>query len=156
MGNYKKLIEFLKKQKIKHKVLTHPLAYTAQEVAASQHIPGKQFVKSVVIKAGPKYVLAVLPAIHLVDFPKLKKLLKSKSASLASESEIKKLAQDFDVGALPPFGSLLGLETYMDSALNEDEEIVFNAGTHTNTAKIKMTDFLKTEKVITGNFGKHI
>jgi Ala-tRNA(Pro) deacylase len=156
MGSSKKLTEFLKKQKIKHKVLIHPLAYTAQEVAASQHIPGKQFVKSVVVKAGPKYVLAVLPAIHLIHFPKLKKLIKSKSASLASESEIKRIAQGFDVGALPPFGSLLGLETYMDSVLNEDEVIVFNAGTHTETAKIKMADFLKVEKVITGEFGKHI
>jgi len=156
MGDFKKLIDFLKKQKIKHKILTHPPAYTAQEVAAAQHVPGKQFVKSVVIKTNSNYVLAVLPAIHLVDFPKLKKLLKTKSASLASEPEIKKIAQGFNVGALPPFGSLLGLETYMDSALNEDEEIVFNAGTHTDTAKIKMADFLKAEKVITGEFGKHI
>jgi len=156
MGNSKKLIELLKSKKIKHKLLKHPVAYTAQEVAASQHIPGKQFVKSVVIKTTSNYALAVLPAIHLVDFPKLKKLLKAKSASLASEAEIKKIAQDFDVGALPPFGSLLGLETYMDTVLNEDEEIVFNAGTHTETAKIKMADFLKAEKVVTGDFGKHI
>jgi len=156
MAAAKALIKFLKTQKIKHKVLKHKRAYTAQEIAAAQHIPGKQFVKSVVIKTANGFCLAILPAIHLVDFKKLKKLVKAKTVKLAREAEIKKLTKDFQIGALPPFGSLLGLESYMDAALKDDEEIVFNGGTHTETVKIKMSDYLKSAKPVIGDFGEHV
>lgn len=151
-----KLKKYLDENKIKYQALKHPVAYTAQEIAAAQHVPGKQVVKSVLVKADDKYVLAVLPAIHLIDTNKLKSVVKCKTLKIATEDEIAKVIPDYEVGAMPPFGNLYGLDVYADSMLKEDVEIVFNAGTHTDTVKIKYADFEKLAKPKLADFGKHV
>lgn len=150
------LKKYLDTSKVKYQVLKHAVAYTAQEIAAAQHVPGKQVVKSVLLKADDKYVLAVLPAIYLIDTAKLKKIVKSKALKIATEDEIAKVIADYEVGAMPPFGNLYGLEVYADKTLKEDEEIVFNAGTHTDTVKMKYSGFEKLANPKLADFGKHI
>ena len=54
--------EYLDKKNIKYAIITHSPAYTAQEIAASAHIPGKQLAKTVVIKLDGKLAIAALPA----------------------------------------------------------------------------------------------
>lgn len=151
-----KLKKYLDENKIKYKALKHAVAYTAQEIAAAQRVPGKQVVKSVLVKANGKYALAVLPAIHLIDTDKLKKILDCKTLKIATEDEIAKTVPDYEVGAMPPFGNLYGLEVYADELLKEDVEIVFNGGTHTDTVKIKYADFERLAKPKVAAFGKHI
>ena len=151
-----KLKKYLDENKIKYQTLKHPVAYTAQEIAAAQHVPGKQVVKSVLVKADDKYVLTVLPAIHLIDTNKLKDIIKCKTLKIATEDEIAKVIPDYEVGAMPPFGTLYGLDVYADETLKEDIEIVFNAGTHTDTVKIKYADFEKLANPKLASFGKHV
>ena len=150
------LKKFLTVQKIKHKALKHEVAYTAQEMAAAQHVPGKQVAKTVLVKTDKGYVLAVLPAIHLIHFTQFRKIAKARKASLASEKEIEKLTPGFAAGATPPFGVLFNLPTIVDKALTEDVEIVFSGGSHTDSIKIKYADFAKVAKPVVGAFGKHI
>ena len=151
-----KLKQFLMQQKIKAKVLKHEKAYTAQEVAAAQHVPGKQMVKSVLVKTNKGFILAVLPAIHLIDFAKLKKVAKVSQVSLGNEKDIAKAMPGFEVGAAPPFGALFELPMVVDKALSEDVEIVFNAGTHTDSIKMRYADYAKVVKPVLGEFGIHI
>ncbi|MFH0772147.1 MAG: YbaK/EbsC family protein [Candidatus Omnitrophota bacterium] len=151
-----KLKKFLDANKVKYKSLKHKLAYTAQEIAAAQDVPGRQILKSVLVKADEKYILAVLPAIYLIDTKKLLKIAKCKKLKIANEKEIEKIIPDYEVGAMPPFGSLFGLDTYADKTLKEDEEIVFNGGNHTDTVKIKYRDFEKLAKPKLASFGKHV
>lgn len=151
-----KLQEFLKQQKVPYEPMHHSAAYTASEVAGAQHIPGKFVIKSVIIKAGNKFIMCVLKAIQLVDFAKLEKLTGLKNLALASEGEVAKLFPDFDKGAEPPFGHLYGLEVFIDESIKENEFICFNAGTHTDLVKLKTTDFLKIAKGKTGKFGRHV
>lgn len=110
------------------------------------------------IKTGKDtFVLAVLPAVHLIDFKKLKKIVKSSQVKLAQEKEIKKIAPDYEVGAMPPFGSLFGVEVYVEKSLGEDKEVVFNAGSHRESFKMSYKDFEKLaapKKV--AQFGKHV
>ena len=146
----------LSKAKIKYKSHKHPVAYTAQEIAAAQHVPGKQLVKCVLVHTDTGYVLAVLQAIHLVDLAKLKKLLKAKTLTLAKESEIKKTFPDLEIGAMPPFGNFYGVPVIADKALTAAEEIVCNAGTHTETIKLRYRDFEQLVKPRIGVFGLHI
>lgn len=151
-----KLKSYLDKEKIHYEIAEHPLAYTASEIAGSQHVPGKQMVKSVIIKSGNKFFMCVLPAIHLVDFDKLMKVIGSKDITLADEEEIAKLFPDYDLGAEPPFGHLYGLKVYADQALEEDDEIVFNAGTHTDVVKMRMDDFKRLVNPVMSEIGTHI
>lgn len=156
MSIAKKLKEYLEKQNVDYSHSQHETAYTAQEIAGVQHIPGKQFVKTVLVKADGKSILCVLSANHMIDFGKLKALLQSKDVELADETEIATLFPDYEIGAMPPFGHLQGLPVYADRFLEDDDEIVFNAGTHTDVIKIKLADFKRLEKPKMGDFGIHI
>jgi Ala-tRNA(Pro) deacylase len=151
-----KLKKYLDANKVKYKALKHKLAYTAQEIAAAQKVPGKRVVKSVLVKVDERYILAVLPAIHLIDTDKFKKILKCKTLKIAREKDIEKAIPDYEPGAMPPFGNLFNLDTYADKILIEDSEIVFNGGTHKDTVKMKFSDFEKLAKPRIAEFGKHI
>lgn len=151
-----KVKNYLDKKHIGYQILQHSLAYTAMETAGSQHVPGKQLIKSVIVKADGKYIMCVLSSNHLINFDKLKKITKSKEAFLATETEVESLFPDCEVGAEPPFGELFGLEVIVDRAVSENEEIVFNAGTHTDAVKIKYQDFARLTKSKEANFGEHI
>lgn len=151
-----KIKEYLDKEHVKYDVADHPLAYTATEVAGSRHIPGKKMVKSVIVKANGEFLMCVVPAIHLVDFEKLKKATGKKDLKLANESEIAKLFPEYELGAEPPFGHLYGLKVYSEKLLEQDDEIVFNAGTHTGVIKIKYADFKRLTKPIVAEIGTHI
>ncbi|HWP94377.1 MAG TPA: YbaK/EbsC family protein [Gammaproteobacteria bacterium] len=141
-----KLKEFLDSNKIKYVSIAHSLAYTAQEIAASAHVKGRELAKTVMVKLDGRLAMAVLPASRKVDFERLKKASGARQAELASEEEFKSRFPDCDVGAMPPFGNLYGMEVYVSDELTEDEEIAFNAGSLTELIRMKYKDFERLAK----------
>ncbi len=139
----KKVKQFLDDNTIKYVSIKHSLAYTAQEVAASTHIRGKKIAKTVVIKADGKMAMAVLPASMRINLDMLKKATGVKKVEIAGEQEFQDLFPDCAVGAMPPFGNLYGMEVYADSSLKNNEEIAFNAGSHTELIQLAFKDFDK-------------
>lgn len=137
----KKLRAFLDSAKIKYVSINHSPAYTAQEIAAAAHIPGKCMAKTVMIQIDGKMNMAVLPAECKVDFDLLKKVTGVNEATLACEKEFKDLFPDCDVGAMPPFGNLYGMDVYVAEVLSKNDEIAFNAGTHSEIIKMAYEDF---------------
>ena len=137
----KKLREFLDGKGVKYISIIHSKAYTAQEIAASAHIPGKELAKTVMIKIDGRIAMAVLPASYKVDFDLLTRALNAERVRLAYEQEFKDKCPDCEVGAMPPFGNLYDMEVYVAESLTEDAEIAFNAGTHTELMKMKYKDF---------------
>ena len=135
-----KVIEFLDQNHVRYEILHHPEAFTAQELAAVEHIKGKQHAKVVMVKADGSQLMAVLPADHRVDLEKLDKLI-GKRTALATEADFKTLFPDCAVGTMPPFGKLYGVETYVDKSLTENDAIVFEAGTHSDAVKMRYGDF---------------
>ncbi|MFQ5861763.1 MAG: aminoacyl-tRNA deacylase [Candidatus Brocadiales bacterium] len=152
----RKLKEYLDENKVPYKVATHQEVYTAQEVAASLHVPGKNLVKVVIIKTKDKYVMAVLSADRKVNVEKVRALLHDPEARLATEGEFKNLFPDCDVGAMPPFGNLYNTGVYVDKSLAEDEEIVFQAGSHVETLEMKYKDFDRLVGPEVVDFGQHL
>jgi Ala-tRNA(Pro) deacylase len=132
---------FLASSKVRYTVARHPVAYTAQEIAAAQHVPGRRLAKSVLVKTDRGPVLAVLPAVHLIDLKKLKTALGARQLTIAKEADIKQQFPDIEVGAMSPFGNLYGVPVVVDRGLGEAEEIVFNGGSHTETIKLRYRDF---------------
>lgn len=137
----KKLKEYLDDNNVPYITITHSQAFTAQQVAASTHIPGKEMVKTVMIKLDNRMAMAILPASYHVDFNMLKEITGEEDVRLASESEFKDMFPDCEVGAMPPFGNLYDMEVYAAESLTEDEEIAFNAGTHTEIIRMSYADF---------------
>ena len=136
-----KLKAFLDSQKVKYVSCKHSKAFTASEVAASTHVPGREMAKTIMVKADGKMVMVVLPAPEFISMDLLKYVTGAKSVHIAGEQEFKDLFPDCEVGAMPPFGNLYGLETFVDASLTEDDEIAFNAGTHTEIIKLAYEDY---------------
>jgi Ala-tRNA(Pro) deacylase len=147
-----KLLEFLDKQKVHYEVLTHRQAFTAQEVAQAQHVPGVELAKVVMLRSGPNFIMAVLPAPYRVDLERAKSVLGKRDLVLATEEEFQGLFPQCEAGAMPPFGNLYGLPVYVDQTLTHDADIVFNAGTHTQTVKMTYADFARLVQPTVGSF----
>jgi Ala-tRNA(Pro) deacylase len=136
-----KLKEFLDSHGVKYVTINHSRAYTAQEIAASAHIPGKELAKTVMIKVDGEMAMAVLAASSRVDRGLLQEALGAGKVELATEQEFKGKFPDCEIGAMPPFGNLYGMAVYAEEGLAEDEEIAFNAGTHTELIRVPYGSF---------------
>lgn len=137
----KQLTDFLDSQSVKYTVLMHSQAYTAQEIAAIAHVPGKELAKTVIVKVNGKMIMVVLPASDMVDLKSLKKALGADRVELADESEFKDLFPGCEIGAMPPFGNLYKMDVVVADDLAENETIAFNAGTHRELARMAYRDF---------------
>ena len=152
----RKLQEVLDRQHVPYEVRTHPEVFTAQEIAAALHVPGRELAKVVMVKAGDRFVMAVLPASWRADPPRLRAVPNAPDARLATEAEFKGLFPDCDVGAMPPFGNLYGLEVYVDRSLTADETILFNAGTHYEAVRMQYEDFARMARPLIADFAVHL
>jgi Ala-tRNA(Pro) deacylase len=141
-----KLKKFLDDNNVEYVVMSHSPAYTAQRAAASAHISGKEMAKTVMVKVNEKMAMAVLPASFRVDFNKLKEATGAKSVELASESDFRNMFPDCDVGAMPPFGNLYGMDVYVAEKLAENEQIVFNACSHRDLIRLAFADYERLVK----------
>jgi Ala-tRNA(Pro) deacylase len=141
-----KLKEYLDSNQIKYVIKSHSIAYTAPEIAALAHIPGKEWAKTVIIKIDGELAMAVLPASYRIDFDDLKKAIGVKSIELATEEEFQSQFTDCEVGAMPPFGNLYDLNVYVAESLAEDDEMTFNACSHKELIQMAYKDFEKLVK----------
>lgn len=151
-----KLREFLEAQKVPYSVHSHPQAFTAQEIAALQHVKGRSLAKVVIVKSGADFAMLVLPADHRVDFAKVRSALGLTEPRLAQEAEFRDLFPGCEVGAMPPFGTLYGLPVYVDRSLEDNAEIVFSAGAHTLTVQMAFRDFTALVKPVMADFAVHL
>lgn len=135
------LTDYLDKHGKKYVIVTHSEAFTAQEVAASAHIPGKDMVKTVMVKADGDMKMVVLPSTHDVDFNAIREALDADDVELASEDEFKSLFPESETGAMPPFGNLYDIDTLVAESLTDDDIIAFNAGNHREVIKLAYSDY---------------
>ena len=141
MNTLAKIKQYHDQNNVLYQVLLHEEEYTAQQLAQALHVPGKELVKVVIIKTDETYRMAVLPATRKIDLSALQSLLNTASLAIATEHEIKSLFPESEIGAMPPFGNLAGLETWVDESLKADEYITFNAGTHYEAVRMHYADF---------------
>jgi Ala-tRNA(Pro) deacylase len=132
---------YLSREGVSFEVQQHRVAYTAQKVAASEHVPGRMFAKVVMARADDDLVMLVLPASAVVDTEKVAQAVGGKPVRLAAESEFAPRFPDCEPGAMPPFGNLYDVPVIVDRALGGNERVVFQAGTHTVTMSVRYDDF---------------
>jgi Ala-tRNA(Pro) deacylase len=148
------VLDYLKRNSVPYEVLEHAPAYSAHEVAVASHVPDKELAKSLIIEADNKHYMVVMPADHRLDEHLMHEVVKAKHLHLAREEELKPLFPDCELGAMPPFGNLYALPVYVDKSLAEDDEIVFNAFSHTKSIRLKMRDYLKLVKPVIAEFSR--
>ncbi|HPS00707.1 MAG TPA: YbaK/EbsC family protein [Candidatus Sumerlaeota bacterium] len=136
-----KLRAYLDENAVKYVSISHSRAYTAAEVAASAHIPGKKLAKVVMVKLDGKMAMYVTTANERLDLDLLGEACGAKTVELADEAEFIKIFPDCEIGAMPPFGNIYGMEVFVDESLTNDKEIAFNAGSHTELFRLAYKDF---------------
>lgn len=141
-----RLRELLTRTGVTFEVITHPKRYTAQERAAVSRITGHRLTKVIVLRDGDWFGLAVLPAAASLDLDQVRRLTGRPGLTLAREQDFASLFPDCDAGAMPPFGRLYGLTTFLDSALADEPELVFEAGSHDEEIRMPTGAYLEMEK----------
>jgi Ala-tRNA(Pro) deacylase len=136
-----KLREYLDQHHVRYETLTHRQAFTAQETAQAQHVHGREMAKVVIVRSGKDFAMIVLPAPSRVDLERAGAAMGKPDLALATEDEFTSLFPGCEPGAMPPFGNLYGLRVWVDRPLTRNEHIVFNAGTHTQTVRMRYADF---------------
>jgi len=136
-----KLVEYLTQNNVTFELKEHPSAFAAQDVAFKAGIPGRLFAKTVLVKLDGDMAMAVLPADSRVDFHLLRETAGADTISLAVEDEFEKLFPDCELGAMPPFGQMYGMEVFVAGSLIRADTITFNAGTHTETLTMPFWEF---------------
>lgn len=138
---YRKLTQLLEQNHVHYDVIPHDPAYTAAETAESAHVPGYELAKTVIVKVDGRLAMAVLPATDSVHPEALKRALGAGKVTIAGEKDFADRFEDCEIGAMPPFGELFGMDVYVTPRLALDEEICFNAGSHRELVRMPYRDF---------------
>ena len=146
--------DYLDSQNVPYETLHHSQAFTEQEVAHSLHVSGKKCVKAVVAEGDNKTVILVMPAAHRLNFQEIKSALKATHVEMLVESELVGLFPDCDLGAVPPFGNLYGIDVWVDRAVASTEKILFCAGTHEDCIRMRYADFAKLTRPLVSQFSE--
>ncbi|MBM2829806.1 MAG: YbaK/prolyl-tRNA synthetase associated region [Gammaproteobacteria bacterium] len=142
----KRLKDFLDNENVKYATIQHSRAYTVQQTAEYAHISGKELAKTVMVKIDGEIAMAVLPAPEHVDLNLLKGAANAHTVEIAGEQEFKDLFPQCEIGAMPPFGNIYGMDVYVEEALTKDEMIAFKAGSHVELIELAYKDFERLVK----------
>jgi Ala-tRNA(Pro) deacylase len=151
MGIPTRLIDFLDGSKVRYEILHHPEAFTSHELAAIEHVKGKDRAKVVMVRSGGELLMTVLPTDRRIDLEKLGAIT-GRPTSVAEEVDFKELFPDCAIGTMPPFGHLYGVATYLDQSVAEADKLVFEAGTHSDAIKMKYADYERLAKPAVADF----
>lgn len=154
MAKMTDLLRYLNSNKIEFQVLEHDPAFSAHDVAVTTHIPESVMAKAVLIRIEERYWMAVLRADQRINQQLIKRTFAARNVHLAHEEDLGMLFPDCQIGAMPPFGNLYGLPVLVEEGLAEDEEIVFNACTHTKAIRMKFKDFRRLAKPVIAGFAE--
>jgi len=139
------LVTELARQGIAYDIIEHPYSIFSLNTAHTAHIPDEQMVKSVVFEDNYGYVLALVPANRQVKIRELNQVLR-RTMGLASEQELASLFVDCDPGAIPPIGYAYDIETVVDFALDDCDDVYIEAGNHEELLHLKGNSFRKLQQ----------
>jgi Ala-tRNA(Pro) deacylase len=135
--------DFLTSRGVRFEKHTHATTFTSQALAQAERVSGYEVAKPVIVKGATGFTMCVLPAPAKLDLKRVGEALHDSQVRLASEDEMAGLFPDCELGAEPPIGPLFGMKTVSDPALNYDEYLVMQAGTHNQSIRLRRADWQK-------------
>ena len=148
------LQSYLDEHGANYRVSRHSTAYTAQELAAAEHVSGKRVIKPVIIQADGQFMMCALPACYRVDLNELKSQLMVEDVRLADEATVRGLFGDCEPGAEPPIGRMYGMTTLMDESLSNGNHVMFQAGTHQDAVEMSLAEYRRIAQPEVAHFGR--
>ncbi len=150
------LQSYLDEMGVNYRASKHADAFTAQDLAAAEHIPGRKVIKPVVVRADGQFVMCALPAPYRIDMAELKQQLQVEAVELADEHSLRSLFEDCELGAAPPIGRLYGMPTLMDESLFADDTVTFQAGTHSDAVTMTLADYRRVAQPEVAYFARRV
>jgi Ala-tRNA(Pro) deacylase len=135
-----RLRQYLDSQGVDYDTVPHPRTSTSAGLARAAHVPKDQVAKPVVVHHGDGYVLAVVPSTHRVELGTLRDIL-GERPGLAAETEVARLFDDCEIGAVPPIGAAYGVPVILDESLDRTADVYFEGGDHTTLVHIGRAAF---------------
>lgn len=148
----RKLKDFLEAREIPYKSMDHPRTFTAQQTAQVTHIRGKRMAKTVIVRVDGLLSMVVVPADAHVDLEHILELTDADRVELADEMEFAARFPDCEVGAMPPFGNLYGMDVFVHEDLAREKELAFSAGAHNEVILMAFEDFARLVKPNVGTY----
>ncbi|MCS7033824.1 MAG: deacylase [Phycisphaerae bacterium] len=148
------VVSYLDREGVQYKLLHHRRTYTAQDLAAAEHVSGWNVIKPVLVKADERLMLCALPAAQRIDLDRLKQVLHARKVELADEPTLGRVFADCELGAEPPIGSLFGVETIMERSVEEADRVIFQVGTHSEAVEMPLSDYKRLARPHVASFGR--
>jgi Ala-tRNA(Pro) deacylase len=140
MGLAITLAQYLLDRGVAYDLVPHPHTETARASAATSGVPADNVVKSVVLKAGHGFLLALLPASRHINFDQLSRLLGTE-VDIAGEEQIEPLFVDCEPGSVPALGAPYGLDVVVDDSLDRQRELYLEGGDHSHLVHVSGASF---------------
>jgi Ala-tRNA(Pro) deacylase len=147
--------EHLETHGVPFEPIAHQQAYTSIGEARALGIDASEVLKTVAMRVADGYALMAIPASRRLDMHLVQAAVGGGHVRLATEEELLRDFPDFELGALPPLGSLLGAPLYVDQEVLQHETVVFAAGSQTESVQLRTADLLQREQVTTLPLIKH-
>jgi Ala-tRNA(Pro) deacylase len=141
------LKEFLDERGVAYEPVEHEQTFAAAAEAEAAGVPPDHAAKTMLLRDGEDYRLAVIPASHRLDLHKARDVLEASGhLRLATEEEMSADFSAFDVGALPPFGPLLPATEVVDRRLLEHDRILCTGGDHTHSVLLDPNEIVRVSE----------
>jgi len=149
----KKVEDYLNKANKAFETVSHKTVYTAYDLAKTLKKDLKSIAKALLVRADNEYVIVVLPSSSRINLQKLKTALKAKKVTIPGEKVMKE-AFKVKPGAITAFGGLHKVKTVVDKGLIKTKDVIVQAGSFTDSVRIKVKDFIDMEEAAILNFAE--
>jgi Ala-tRNA(Pro) deacylase len=156
MSTDNRVMTLLDEEQLDYDTMRHAEACTARGVATASRVPAREVAKAVLVRAGGgRYLMAVVPASCRLDLEALARASCHRGLTLATEEEVARLFPDCEPGALPPFGNLYDIPTFLDACVCDVPEVYFSAGSRREVVGMPISDYLWAARPMLGRFCLH-
>jgi prolyl-tRNA editing enzyme YbaK/EbsC (Cys-tRNA(Pro) deacylase) len=139
--------DYLRLRGVPIEEIEHPRAATSVDEATALGVPADEVLKTLVVDRWGGHVLVVIPSSRRTDMGLVRVAVCDHHAHLATESELSHDFSGYELGAMPPLGSLVGAETYVDPEVFAIDSVVFSAGSQTESIRARTEDLFRGEHI---------
>jgi len=156
MWGHNRVKTLLDEEELDYETAKHAEAFTARQVAAASDVPAREMAKAVLVRdGGGRYLMAVVPASCRLDLKALARASGHRDLVVATEDEVDRMFPDCEPGAVPPFGNLYDVPTFVDACLCDVPEVFFSAGDRREVVGLAIKDYLWAARPMLGQFCLH-
>jgi Ala-tRNA(Pro) deacylase len=147
---HQRLCDLLDQEGAVYRVIEHELEGRTEVIAKIRGNRIEQSIKSIVVQVRLNrkenlYWLANVPGDCRIDFNGIKNHFNADSVAFASRDKAQELTGCV-IGAIPPFSFNDQLQVLADPLIQQNEEVVFNAGRLDRSIFMKLEDYLRIAK----------